>query len=67
LWQQVFAAGEAVRPAARQFPPIVVLYGLAIGASGLGKASSGALLVVCHALFFFLATVTGVFDTCWNS
>jgi hypothetical protein len=33
----------------------MVLYGLAVGACGLGKASSGALLVVCHALFFFLA------------
>jgi len=30
-------------------------YGLAIGACGLGKATSGALLVVCHALFFGLA------------
>lgn len=30
-------------------------YGLAVGACGLGKATSGAMLVVCHALFFALA------------
>jgi hypothetical protein len=33
----------------------VFCYGLAIGACGLGKASSGVMLVLLHALFFVLA------------
>jgi len=33
----------------------VFCYGLAVGACGLGKASTGAIMVVCHALFFALA------------
>lgn len=33
----------------------VFCYGLAVGACGLAKATSGALLVVCHLLFFALA------------
>ncbi|MDP1678924.1 MAG: hypothetical protein Q8L02_02145 [Candidatus Nitrotoga sp.] len=33
----------------------MLCYGLALGACGLGKPSTGALLLVCHALFFALA------------
>ena len=33
----------------------MVVYGLAVGAGGLGKATSGAMLVAMHALFFVAA------------
>lgn len=60
LCSMLVATGSLLRLLPRSAPlanarVAMFCYGLALGACGLGKATSGVLLVLCHALFFALA------------